>query len=55
MNRKEKGLLCIPLIVSILISIILRLCMQKTITINNFDIIAANYNNLINLPYLVAT
>lgn len=57
MNRKEKGLLCIPLIVSILISIILRLCMQKTITINNFDIIADNYNNFVSIliGFLITT
>ena len=57
MNKKEKGLLCIPLIVSILMAIMLSVCMKEPITINNFDIIADNYNNFVSvlIGFLITT
>lgn len=47
MNKKEYIILSIPLVISLLITVILYCLINENIVINNFDIISNNYINFV--------
>lgn len=57
MNKKEFGLLSIPLDVSLLLAILLYFYLGNMVKINNFDIISNNYINFISVlvGFLITT
>lgn len=57
MNKKEIGLLSVPLDISFLVSIILYVCLGNIIKINNFDMISNNYINFVSvlIGFLITT
>lgn len=57
MNKKEVGLLSIPLIISLLIVMILHNALGGVIKINNFDILVSNYISFVStlVGFLITT
>lgn len=57
MNKKEVGLLCIPLGIGLLLAIILYFSLGDMVKINNFDMISNNYINFVSVlvGFLITT